>query len=267
MSFWTTSFSEKVRMKLLYAVRDATKGDEGPLLEVARNLVLKDEGEPYLFGYGPDMTPAEDFWGHFMNCRDDVLPSAIEALYKAMQSFEVRGLDYVIPTIDFGEFGGNVHQILEEERVAFDFVRGEMVSFKSKELHQGVIEPAMQLLHNARFSKAEKAYQDALEEVTKGKPGDAITDVGTALQETLTTLGCEGKSLGPLIKSAKAKGLLAAHDPRMTDAIENVMKWAAADRNVTGDSHKADSAAKEDAWLIIHVVGALILRLVGATGR
>jgi hypothetical protein len=44
----------------------------------------------------------------------------------------------------------------------------------------------------------------------------------------------------------------------MTDAIENVMKWAAADRNVTADT--------EDAWLIIHVVGALIVRLLGAAG-
>ena len=70
-----------------------------------------------------------------------------------------------------------------------------------------------------------------------------------------------------LIKSAKAKGLLAAHDERMTQAIEGIMQWVAADRSEKGDSHKADKAAKEDAWFIVHVVGALIVRLVGANGR
>lgn len=54
----------------------------------------------------------------------------------------------------------------------------------------------------------------ALGEISNGKPGDAITDAGTALQETLTALGCDGNNLGALIKSAKAKGLLAAHDAR-----------------------------------------------------
>ena len=68
-------------------------------------------------------------------------------------------------------------------------------------------------------------------------------------------------------KSAKAKGLLAAHDARLTKAIEDVMEWVSADRNAKGDSHKADKAAKDDAWFIVHVVGALIVRLVGANGR
>lgn len=45
------------------------------------------------------------------------------------------------------------------------------------------------------------------------------------------------------------------------------MEWVSADRNAKGDSHKADKAAKDDAWFIVHVVGALIVRLVGANGR
>src|ERR1700680_353350 len=142
-----------------------------------------------------------------------------------------------------------------------------MLPFKSKELHQEVIEPATKLLRNPKYPKAEKAYQDALEEVTGGKPSDAITDVGTALQETLIALGCHGDSLGPLIKSAKAKGLLAAHDARMTQAIEDIMQWVAADRSEKGDSHKAEAATKGDGVFLIHVVGALIVRLAGASGR
>lgn len=267
-SFWTTTFTKKVRTRLMYAAREAVNGDDGPLLERARYLILREGNHPsYLNRYGPNVTPAEDFDAHFMECSDEIMPSAIEALYSALESFVATGPGYVIPTFDSDKFGRDVQQVLEQERVAFDFDQGRMRSFKSKELHQNVIEPAMQLLHDPKFSEAEKAYRHALEEVTGGKPGDAITDAGTALQETLKALGCEGKSLGPLIKSAKAKNLLAGHDARMTEAIEDIMVWAAADRNEMGDSHNADKAAKDDAWFIIHVVGALIVRLVGASRK
>lgn len=266
-SFWTATFNEKVRRRLLYAAGEAAKGDLSPLMEQARRLILKDEGDLYLQSFGPQITPAQDFHDHFMACADEVLPTAIEALYIAMQSFAVKGHNYVVPTIDYDEFRREVHQILEEERVAFDFASGLMVPFESKELYQAVMEPAIKLLHNLKFPEAEKAYQHALEEVTGGKPGDAITDAGTALQEILKALGCEGKSLGPLIKSAREKGLLVAHDAYMTKAIEDIMVWVAADRNEMGDSHNADKAMKEDAWFIIHVVGALVVRLVGVNKR
>jgi hypothetical protein len=261
-SFWTGTFDAKVRTRLFYAARDAATSDWLFICELARDLILKDEGIAFLSN-AHDL-PHVDFSSYFMGCPHDEMPTVIESVYVAMNSYDNTYGSYVI---QFHEFGKAVHEILEEERVAFDFADGQMVPFESKELYQAVMEPAMKLLHNPSFSEAEKAYQHALEEVTSGKPGDAITDAGTALQETLNALGCEGNSLGPLIKSAKAKGLLVAHDARMTKAIEDVMEWVSADRSEKGDSHKADAAQKEDAWLIIHVVGALIVRLVGASVR
>ena len=267
-SFWTPNFSENVRRRLLYAVGEAAGGNRLPILEQARWLILKRSGDLYLNRYGPEISPAEDFVAHFMACKDGVFPAAIEAVFAAMESAGTQTVSYFIPSINTRAFSEEVQQILEEERVSFDFARGRMESLKSKELHQDVIEPAMQLLRDPTFADAEKAYQNALEEVTKGKPGDAITDAGAALQETLTALGCDGNRLDRLIKSAKAKGLLAAHDARMTQAIEDVMDWVAADRSEKGDSHKgADAATKDDALFIIHVVGALIVRLVGESGR
>lgn len=266
-SFWTPTFSQKVRTRLLYAVGEAAGDNRVAVLERARNLILKAEGAPYLNRYGSEVTPAEDFLNHFMECGNDVMPTSIEAVYSAMTAFGYGNSNYFVPTIDVDAFGREVNQLLEDERVAFEFVRGEMRPLESKELHQQLIEPAMQLLHNSKFPAAEKAYRDALGEVTSGKPGDAITDAGTALQETLKALGCEGKNLGPLIKSARAKGLLAAHDIQMTQAIERIMEWVSADRSQKGDSHDVVTAEKDDAWFIIHVVGALIVRLVGASGR
>lgn len=230
--------------------------------ESARFLILKDEGLPHLMR--DDLGPAEDFSLYFFNAPDDMMPTVIESLYVAMGGLASGGFYFGISPWDFVN---SVQEILAEERIAYDFSTGRMVPFESKEMHQAVVEPALQLLHNPKFEKAEKAYRQALEELSKGTPGDAVTDAGTALQETLTTLGCDGNSLGPLIKSAKSKGLLAAHDARMTKAIEDVMEWVSADRSEKGDSHKAETAQKEDAWFIIHVVGALIVRLVGVSGR
>ena len=46
------------------------------------------------------------------------------------------------------------------------------------------------------------------------------------------------------------------------------MHWVSADRSEMGDSHKAETTlTRDDAWLTVHVVGALILRLASEGGR
>lgn len=154
-----------------------------------------------------------------------------------------------------------VNEVFEDFRIGFRMVDGEIVPIGSDELHTEVVAPALRLLISEQFENAHKAYLSALKEVPVD-PGDAITDAGTALQETLTALGCDGNSLGPLIKSAKAKGLLAPHDETLTAGIEKFLSWASADRSESGESHHVSPATRADAWLMIHIVGALIVRLV-----
>jgi hypothetical protein len=134
-----------------------------------------------------------------------------------------------------------------------------MIPFSSRELHVSVVQPVLQLLAAPkRFDAVEKSYQDALEELARGKPDDAITDAAAALENMLRTLGCQGNSLGPLIKSAKTKGVLAHHDGNL---VSPLMNWVSADRSETGDAHGKQVASVADAWLIVHVVGALLLRI------
>lgn len=108
----------------------------------------------------------------------------------------------------------------------------------------------------------ERAYRKALHEIASD-PSDAITDAGTALQEALGQLGAAGNQLGDRLRSAKRRGLLVGHDERLVKAIEDMGHWVAADRSVHGDAHNADEALTADAWLAVHVAGALILRLTG----
>ena len=187
-----------------------------------------------------------------------MVPSILEAIYLALnQVYEWPELDHVAK-----RFTARVNEIHREHRISYELIRGEMIPFESKELHQAVIVPTLQLLSGrAGWKKVEQAYQDALGELSDGKPADAITDAGTALQLALEAAGAEGDQLGRLIVSARKKGLLTGHDPNLTDGIEKFMHWASADRSQSGDAHGLGTDARADAWLAVHVVGALILRL------
>lgn len=255
-SFWTSAFDEKVRHKLLYATQDAAQREMQVISEMARRIILTGEGLPWLID--SSLEPHEDFGAYYFKCPDDDFPMVVEGIYRSMWDW-LNAQGYY--GVDVRGWEERVRKILEEDRIAFDFAGGEMVPFESKELHEAIMAPALTLLRDPGFASAQTAYQHALEEVTKGKPGDAITDAGTALQELLVALGCDGNSLGPLIKSAKAKGLLGPHDATLTRAIEDTMSWVSANRSEKGDAHKADAASNEDAWLMIHVVGALMVRL------
>jgi hypothetical protein len=160
-----------------------------------------------------------------------------------------------------------VNEILRQHRVAYKFVDGELIAFESDELLQAVVEPALRLLVSKQFSAAHDSYLEALKEIGNGKADDAITDAGRALQEALEALGCKGDVLSSLIKDGKAKGLFRAHDQQLHEALILVTKWATSERNKRGDTHKQSDAGVSDAWLMVHVVGAIIVRLADPERR
>jgi hypothetical protein len=161
------------------------------------------------------------------------------------------------------------NDVLASHRVAFELVGSEAVEFESREMHVEVVRPTLTLLGgDRRFVAVESAYQSALHELgDAASAADAITDAGTALQEMLRALGCEGNAIGPLLKSARTKGLLASSDQALERSLAGAIDWVAADRSTTGDAHNATPALREDAWLTVHIVGALILRLAAGTVR
>lgn len=128
-------------------------------------------------------------------------------------------------------------------------------------MHDAVVAPTLYLLHSQpRFADAETAYQNALKELRNRDPADAITDAATALQDVLLALGCTGNALGPLLKSARSKGLLKGSDTPLTEAIGRT-DWVSATRG-EGEAHTGDPDINmSDAWMMVHVVGALAIRL------
>ncbi|WP_445156032.1 hypothetical protein ACTWLI_07660 [Arthrobacter sp. Hor0625] len=256
VDLWTDQFDDKFRTKVLHALDDVGGYyRSGPIAAEARRLILRDEG---LFHLASNRyTDIDDFRVYVQTCPDEDMPTCIEAIYVAFNNLK-DGQSWNSPE----EFAELCRTALREHRISFDFVADQMVEFSSMEMHDAVVSPVLTLLSGrSDFDSAELAYRDALDEIADGKPGDAITDAGTALQETLTALGCEGNALGPLIKSAKNKGIIAAHDLPMIDALDKVMNWVSADRSTYGDAHAATTSTVEDAWFIVHITGAVILRL------
>ncbi len=263
---WSRDFPGQVRVKLRHAVAFAAaplEGSRDSVWRAARNLILVDEGWNTLMDV---YDPVEDVQSFLAEGDDDLIPTLVEALWEAL------GMTY--PT-EYGQqrkphqgvFEVKANEALREHRVAWELIEGRMVDFDSKELHQEVVAPVVRLLSDrAGWDAVEAAYEKALREIGSD-PADAITDAGTALQEALTLLGCDGNSLGPLAKSAREKGLLAAHDATLADGIKKIVDWVSADRSEKGDAHKVARPSPDDAWLAVHVVGALILRLAHAGGR
>jgi len=168
---------------------------------------------------------------------------------------------------DHDAFEERVNGILNSHRIAFRMVEGRIVPFSSDELHVEVVEPTLRLLMVSQFSEAHAVYLKALKEIAANDAADAITDAGTALQATMKALGLAGHSLGAQITDAKKRDLLAPHDQKLAAGIEKFLDWASADRSETGEAHHSSDAELADAWLMVHVVGALIVRLAGGTAR
>jgi len=265
-SFWTTKFDAPFRVKLTYALKHAAGGDASTVTAaiVAAQTRLAGELGKYKLTDKAGVSPDEDFFTYLHTCPDEMVPSVIEALIMGLRAAD--GSTFVLVSI-IG-FKDDVRTLLDRHRIAWVLEEDEMHELKSKELHSGVIQPTLRLLaENKGLSAVEDAYRKALEKISAGEPESAITAAGTALQEMLRACGCNGNSIGDLVSDARKKGLLAPHDPKLASGIQSMIEWVGADRSEKGDSHKAGTRSKDDAWLTVHVVGALIVRLAAEKTR
>jgi site-specific recombinase XerC len=120
------------------------------------------------------------------------------------------------------------------------------------------------LVGRPELLKVARAYRDAVEEMEdpNGRPNAAITAAARALQEMLIAMGAKGNRLGPLFVSARSQGRFGSpYDNKLADAIEALVDWTSATRVGLGDAHVTKEPTREDAWLALRIVAALLLRL------
>lgn len=230
-------------------------------LGAIRHILLREWGQVTLADQSDGTADLQTFIGARAN--DEQMLDVIEAFFVALQQSSAMNTYMVSEASQIAGFRQRVNEILDDHELAYQLVGTEVIARESMAMHADVIAPALSLLHvNPRLEKVEKAFHDALSELKPhGNAADAITDAATALQEMLLALGAEGNSLGPLLSSARKGGLVGPHDSKLAEGVEKIGEWVSADRSTRGDAHGVTDADRDDAWLAVHVVGALILRL------
>lgn len=280
-SLWTPILDKHARAKLYHAVDSISRGIKSfdPII-LARQITLEQEGLLKLSNDFFEMFSSDlrtDALKGILEQDESVVFTLIEAMvmlpayveqdhYRLLFDYNITpDNDYEMEMSIFKDelkiFSRRIRSVLQEHWVSFDFIEGRFIPIESNQLHEEVVIPALTLLgHREDFENVETAYRKALDELHTGTPDDAITDAATALQEALLALGCKGNSLRPLTNSALVKGTITGYDRKLID-------WVSAERNNKGDAHNVDAASTEDAWLVVHIVGALILRIVGGPLR
>ncbi|SPF67132.1 Hypothetical protein PROPJV5_0142 [Propionibacterium ruminifibrarum] len=255
VSFWTDEFDESFR----YKVKNYIDLFEyaWSICNTARNQMLLELGKPYL--HHIQLEEYADVMNALIFGPNETVPDIIEALRFGLEQVMSHGWQ----RFDLSEYDAFIKRNLNEHRIAYDFIDGNMCQKKSQELHASIMEPTLTLLSGRPYLESvEKAYTAALEELAQGNPADALTDAGTALQEMLKAVGCEGETLNRQFKDAKTKDVLGGEDSPLLESIEKSMSWVASVRNQKSDAHPGTgNASTADGWLMVHIVGALILRL------
>jgi hypothetical protein len=284
----TKGFAKEVRTKLCWAMHDSSPASIQP--EVGINPSWEDVGQHLQlvllrsWGRTTRLAPSTgteahgDVTGYVINHATDeevveVVEAWFDAIGAAIKSTHAGSAGWIgyVPMED-GEvvhgtpiqercsaaFRQAANDIFDLHDIGYQINGTEVVERESMVMHAEVVAPVLSLLHgDKRLAAVERAYQHALRELKpEGDPADAITDAATALQEMLQALGAKGNALGPLKADAIRMAILRPYDAKLVD-------WTSAIRSDRGDAHSASQATPEEAWLVVHVVGALILQLEG----
>lgn len=165
------------------------------------------------------------------------------------------------PTYDVSAMVEAVNDVLLGERIDWHWDNGKFVQRGSSEMHEELVKPATVLLDtDPRLAAASRAYSNAITRLSEGKSDVAITDAATAVQEMFRALGAKGNSISDQLDAAQRAKIITPTDRKL---LKPIVDWLNADRSERGNAHheRAEDATKQDAWLVIHVAGALMLRL------
>lgn len=251
ISLWTDEFPKTVRVKIQNFMEAFDERET--ILNVASLVLRQGLGLRYL-GDG-NFSHAYECLVFIARCPNEYMPSVIEALYEGLEAkaWDREGLT---------TYELFINDLLSSERISFDLIEGRMIEKESQEIHAEVVAPTLTLLsHRQGFTEVEKAYQRSLERLSQRDTGGALTSAGTALQEMLEAVGCSGKTLGEQFRAAKTKELLTGSDSPLLEGVSKTLDWVSGVRNTRSDAHQMEDVKPEEAWMMVHIVGALMLRL------
>lgn len=174
---------------------------------------------------------------------------------------------WVDPRYDFDAFADTVAGILLGSRIDWTWDGGKFQQRGNHVLHASVVKPTSVLLNSRpQFSRASAGFEAALSRLSENKPAVAITDASTAVQEFFRAVGIEGGSLPDQLNAATRKGVITPSDRKL---LKPFVDWLNAERGLRGNAHqyRDEETTKADAWLVVHVAAALVVRLSDEDAR
>jgi hypothetical protein len=165
------------------------------------------------------------------------------------------------PEYDAPKFIEVVNDILLHSRIDWAYEDDKFQERGNSVLHIEVVRPASILLDaDPKFASASAGFQAALTRLSENKPDVAITDAASSVQEFFRALGVTGNSISNQLDNAQKAKVISAYDRSL---LKPIVDWVNSDRSDRGNAHgyRESDATKADAWLAVHVAGALMVRL------
>ncbi len=165
------------------------------------------------------------------------------------------------PEYDVPIFIDTVNDILLGARIEWHYTDGHFTQRGNSALYADVVKPASILLDSSpKFAKASSGFQTAITRLSDNKPDVAVTDAASAVQEFFRALGVTGNSISDQLNNAEKAKVITPYDRSL---LKPFTDWINSDRSERGNAHhhREGDVSKSDAWLAIHVAGALMVRL------
>ncbi|MUK01793.1 hypothetical protein GM708_07505 [Vibrio cholerae] len=167
-----------------------------------------------------------------------------------------------LPHYDVDELVSYVNDTLLGARVQWHYVDGQFVERGNSILHSEIVEPVSVLLDSSpRFALSSDGFNKAINRLSANEPDVAITEVSSAVQDFFRALGVDkGNSVTSQLEKAVQEKIIAPEDRELLKAVAG---WINADRSNRGNAHhnRSDITSRADAWLMIHIAGAFMVRL------
>lgn len=167
-------------------------------------------------------------------------------------------IDVVDNSYQTSGFKALINEAAMRFRVGIRLEGSRFVDVTSEEVHREVVQPALSLLADTRFERAETLYRKGYERLFAGDSPGVITAATSAVQEMLTIGGAKGSTLQPLAKSARAAGWIGSGEEQQIIKLEAFRG--------DGDAQKVGTDDEELARLVLHLCAGLLLYL-GRTMR
>lgn len=253
---YTYKISEKVRLRILYAVKAACDRDPyllsmGKILFDVKDLLLQKHGHLRRMPSGRSPTGHETS-DHFVLCTDEeaagMIPLFFDTHCNAGGAPTVDAINAIFEEENIGYELTPIRQIEDPDATlfgrrspgmkAYRLELPEIIRKDEMRLHKDVVKPCLHILSDSRFSVANDELLDAFEKLGQRKYADAITSAGSAFETVMKTiLTLKGwhydtgrDTCSDLVTHLKSNGLVFPFYATLLTASGTV-------RNKLGDAH------------------------------